>query len=67
MRKICPNKYCPIDDTKQIKTKFLWLPKKINQECRWLEKSTWLEESKRMWDVTYGHEWIEWIGIKWLD
>ena len=67
MRKICPNKYYPIDGTKRIKTKFLWLPKKINQECRWLEKSTWLESSQRMWDVTCGYEWIEWRGITWLN
>ena len=67
MRKLCPNKYRPIDGTERIKTRFLWFPKRINQECRWLETTSWVEYSRRMWDITCGAEWIEWIPVKWLD
>lgn len=67
MRKKCPNKYYPNDGTERIRKKFLWLPKKINEECRWLEKAVWLETSQRMWDVTCGSKWVEWRGKKWLN
>ena len=67
MRKKCPNKENIQDGTERIRQKFLWFPKRIDSECRWLEKAEWLESSQRMWDVTCGHEWTEWIGIKWLN
>jgi hypothetical protein len=67
MRKQCPIKYYPPNGTERIRNKFLWFPKKINGECRWLEKASWLETSRRMWDVTCGAEWIEWGGVKWLN
>ena len=33
---------------KKIVTKFLWFPKKINRETRWLEKATWEEEYQQI-------------------
>jgi len=67
MRKHCPNKERIKDGTERILERFLWFPKRINEECRWLEKAKWVESSQRMWDITCGHEWIEWRVIKWLN
>ena len=31
------------DGSTRIRTKFLWLPKKVDNERRWLEVATWKE------------------------
>lgn len=58
-----------------IKTvyKFLWWPKTIDNETRWLEYSVWTEQyqNKKIYiGLDYDlHEHIvqEWIPIKWLN
>ena len=49
-----------IKDTR-IKTSFLWFPKEINDETRWLERATWKEE---VIPTRYGLKWTEkcWLG-----
>ena len=54
---------------KKIVTKFLWFPKKINRETRWLEKATWEEEYQQICEseeecYTYSYKWIK---IRWID
>ncbi|QIW89853.1 hypothetical protein PQE71_gp171 [Bacillus phage Izhevsk] len=49
------------------KTKFLWFPKKLEHEWRWLEKATYLQSV----DVEYlaygsGHK-LVWCDVKWID
>ena len=36
----------PPNGALRIKTKFLWFPKRIHTETRWLEKASWLEENQ---------------------
>lgn len=45
----------------RIREKFLWLPKSIDNEVRWLEKAKFKEVYKRQ-DIGYG-----WVGIAWLE
>ncbi len=46
---------------KRIISKFLWLPKRILNETRWLEKTSWIEEYVLHWDVNF------WFAKSWLD
>lgn len=58
---------------KRVKTKFLFFPKKINHELRWLEKAMWVQ--KVDYDVKvsgsgYSYESTRkyyWKDIDWLD
>lgn len=46
----------------RIKSKFLFLPKKINNQWRWLEKATWEE--------VFGYkkyDFKSWSANKWLN
>ena len=36
----------PTMGTRRTVTKFLWFPKCISRECRWLERATWTEENE---------------------
>lgn len=38
---------------------FLWLPKQIDYETRWLERATWKE--------VYCPSLIKWLGTTWLE
>jgi len=63
MRHVCKNK--PQMGQKRKITKFLWFPKKIKNEWRWLEKTTfvqmYIEEHSNTWMVsTKG-----WIDLYW--
>lgn len=60
------NKRIP-DGTLRIKTGFLLFPLCIKGEWRWLEKASYKQISRRMWDVTCGHEWIEWNYVEWVN
>lgn len=48
----------PKDGDTREKTKFLWLPKEINQEIRWLEYARWQERYYYSWEP------IKWINQK---
>ena len=50
----------------RIKNKFLWLPKSINGEFRWLEKASYLQRYEQRFDVTCGASWNEWVNVKWF-
>lgn len=42
-------------------TKFLWFPKRIRGETRWLEEATW----EKTWYQSSDIGW--WYGDKWVD
>ena len=57
--------------------KFLWLPKWINNECRWLETATWVERTIIDCSVIISSSFgwspissktanFKWIGVKWI-
>jgi hypothetical protein len=46
---------------KRIITKFLWFPKRILNEKRWLETTSWVEEYIPHWDGS------DWYARYWLD
>lgn len=65
MRRICKRKPFTGERTRR---RFLLLPKKIGEECRWLETAEWLES----WiDGTYIHgvlvSYGEWVSIEWVN
>ena len=47
----------------RIVSKFLWFPKCINRECRWLEKVSYKQKYKRCGVLNPTHYWdnIEWV------
>lgn len=46
---------------RRIVTKFLWFPKRIGNEERWLEKASWVEKYIFHWDGN------DWFAVDWLD
>jgi hypothetical protein len=50
----------PKDGEKRKKTKFLWFPMTIDDETRWLERTTWIE---KYYNLPYYWGWrpYEWI------
>ena len=67
MRFKCTGKRYPKDGTIRIKTKFLFIPKCIDGETRWLEKASYKQQSRMMRDMTTGSEWLQWLNIEWID
>lgn len=49
-----------INGTKRKKTRFLWFPKVIGQQARWLERATWEEQL-----CVYSDYW--WVPTRWID
>ena len=49
----------------RTRTEFLWWPKRICYETRWLERASWREEYIKMWD---GLDWHYggWTSIAWV-
>ena len=47
-------------DIKFKRNRFLWFPKKIGNEVRWLEKASWSDQYHYNWSEGY------WISEKWL-
>lgn len=45
----------------RVVTKFLWFPKNINGENRWLERASWVESWVRMMDNSW------WEPKRWVD
>lgn len=57
--------------TKRVKIKFLFLPKKINHELRWLERGMWIQEvdyTLHFYDygLTKFRKYF-WRDVEWLD
>ncbi|UUV47008.1 hypothetical protein [Bacillus phage vB_BanS-Thrax5] len=49
------------------KTKFLWLPKKLEHEWRWLERATYLQRVEIIF-LAYGSgDKLVWEDIEWID
>ena len=53
----------PVDSLIRAREGFLWLPKIIAGELRWLERARWMEQYTRFWGCSSP----EWVGIRWLD
>lgn len=67
----------PPEGTERIVTKFLWLPKIINRELRWLEIGCWFERVETFYrpifplppreDITdWDNPWREWVVSHWF-
>ena len=54
-----------LGDTR-IKHGFLWLPKCIKKEIRWLECSSWKEQAY-LAKASEGIPYLRWIGVKWIE
>jgi hypothetical protein len=53
-------------DQTRVRCRFLWLPKEINGESRWLEQAAWIEkwESNSLLQTYYGFS-PEWVPVAW--
>ena len=51
----------------QIISKYLYIPKRIGDEKRWLERVSIKQTLYRMFDVTCGAEWWEWRDTEWVE
>jgi hypothetical protein len=50
---------------RRIITKFLWFPKRIENEKRWLERASWVEQFVD-WETCWKKT-DKWYAICWLD
>jgi hypothetical protein len=68
MVKFTRNNWIPPFDSMKITTRFLWLPKTIQSETRWLERATWIGRVVT-WEDKRTHESIDWQweDERWLD
>lgn len=55
----------PRHESERTVTAFLWLPKRIGDETRWLERATWLERYDAEAYVMPGE--TCWIERAWVD
>lgn len=55
----------PNADEERTRTAFLWFPKRIGDESRWLERATWIE----VWQTYRALALLppEWVAIRWVD
>jgi hypothetical protein len=53
-----------LGDTREVRA-FLWLPKRINGETRWLERAVWEESYIRL--LMSDWVFIGWRANRWLD
>jgi hypothetical protein len=54
----------------QCKSRFLFLPKTIGDEWRWLERAEWKEvlvETAKFLDIGVTVSVLEWIPVEWLN
>lgn len=54
------------------RTGFLWLPKKLGNEWRWLERATWLQVCTRLTTLvpeggghSPGQTFLKWVSTEW--
>lgn len=52
---------------KRIVKRFLWLPKCIEGECRWLEVGEWVQRWVAKTDETWGGTICLWEDYCWVD
>ena len=57
--------FAPEIGDRRTKTKFLFFPKEINKEIRWLERATWVEEWKKHRNSNSLPEITKWSAVKW--
>lgn len=50
----------------RIRTAFLWQPKQIGHESRWLERARWREEVREVY-IGFGLTAPEWVETGWVD
>ena len=56
-----------LNGTTRQKTAFLWFPKEISHDVRWLEVATW-EEEYYTWRGTLSYVlYGEWVATRWVD
>ena len=63
---------CKIVDNRKegqerIISKYLYFPKRIGDESRWLEKCRIKQTLHYMFDVTCGATWWEWRDSEWVE
>ena len=57
-----------IPGQQRVISKFLFIPKRIGDETRWLEKATIRQTLNLMrGDAESGGRWCEWIDTEWID
>lgn len=58
-----------VEGDNRVKTRFLWFPKCIHGEKRWLERAAWREIYVReTFDDLFGDAYrLQWLPTKWID
>ena len=51
----------------RVKETFLFFPKCIDNQIRWLEKAKIKQSIHYMFDPTCGASWWEWRDLEWID
>ena len=66
-------KVSPREGDTRTRTGFLWLPKKLDGEWRWLERATWKQVRMRLHTLTPdgcgyspGQTRLEWVSTEWV-
>lgn len=60
-----PNYPTQIGQARRVE-KFLWFPKRIIFETRWLERTAWIQSA--VWRTTaMGIRYLEWADLQWAD
>ena len=63
----------PVDGTLRVRNEFLWFPKTIGDETRWLETAEWEERYRiyhgydgfeKWWETT---RWVRWTNFDEVD
>lgn len=58
------HKYPPQIDEIRIRTGFLWFPKTLEFQTRWLEVASWEEEYNWVYDGGFYWEPLRWVNDK---
>lgn len=59
LNSVRPKKVKHKEDETRVVTKFLWFPKEIDREIRWLEKATYKQV---YWGATLGWHDLWWVN-----
>ncbi len=62
MKIMLANKNC-----ERTRTKYLWFPKRIKNEIRWLEKATWTETYDLRYPLSKPNGPGDWLAREWID
>ena len=59
-------KHGPVEGDLRSRTAFLFFPKTIEGQTRWLEKASWTERYQWIWTTSFsGSYWYGWVPISW--